>query len=430
MKSIMTLIAASSFLGALAIAQPPHYTVRDLGTLGGTSSEPFAIKNNGLITGTAALIDGTEHAVFWYEGLKGDFGPPAFGGPNSIAFGVNEGSQAVGEAETSTLDPNGEDFCGFKSLGLRSIGTTCLPFLWQNGVMIPLPTLGGNNGGANMINNRGEVAGFAENTTRDPACPAPQVLQFKPVVWVNGEVQELPAFPGDPDGVALAINESGQVAGASGGCTTFSQNTLTNLVPLHALLWQNGTVTDLGNLGGTGQGGGIMAFNLNNQGQVVGVSDLLGDTNFHAFLWTKEKGMQDLGTLPGDVASVALGINDSGEVVGVSLDVSFNLRAFVWQKGVMTDLITLIPADDSSLLPFLAESINARGQIVGQAFQKSTGDVHAFLATPINARFGRDSASPAARGVTSPMVLSEDARRLLQQRVRFGRFGTRPIGPR
>jgi probable HAF family extracellular repeat protein len=156
---------------------------------------------------------------------------------------------------------------------------------------------------------------------------------------------KLPTFRGDPDGVAFGINDNGDVVGASVDCATFSPDTLSNLQALHALLWQEGTVTDLGSLGGTGHGMGILACNLNDQDQVVGLSDLPGDTTFHAFLWTKQTGMQDLGTLPGDVTSAASGINERGQVVGLSLDASFNPTAFLRQNGVMTDLNTLIPAD-------------------------------------------------------------------------------------
>ena len=48
----------------------------------------------------------------------------------------------------------------------------------RTGEMVQLPTLGGNNGVAMAISSRGEVAGFAENSTPDPGCPAPQVLHF------------------------------------------------------------------------------------------------------------------------------------------------------------------------------------------------------------------------------------------------------------
>jgi uncharacterized membrane protein len=95
---------------------------------------------------------------------------------------------------------------------------------------------------------------------RDPACPSPQALQFKPVIWINNKIQELATVDGDPDGIAIAINDNGQVAGASGDCGTFSPQTLVNLQPLHALLWDKGTVADLGSLGGTGHGFGNIAF--------------------------------------------------------------------------------------------------------------------------------------------------------------------------
>jgi len=384
MKSIIaTSIAASSLLAGLAIAQPhaqpPRYTVTDLGFVG--IGQPYFITNNSIVSGGATAPDGTDHAVLWYKGRRIDIGTPGLGGLNSVAFGANERGQAVGEAETSTPDPNGEDFCGFHALGISPFHNTCPPFLWENGVMTPLPTLGGNNGVANQINNRGEAAGGAENTTRDPGCPAPYVFQVRPASWEKGKIQELPTVAGDLNGLALAISDNGQVVGASGDCGPFNEINFFNLLPRHALLWQKGVVTDLGNLGGTGHGNGNLALDVNNQGQVVGYSDLKGDTNFHAFLWTGETGMQDLGTLPGDVSSQAVSINDAGEVVGVSLDASFNPRAYLRWGGVMIDLNTLIPAD-SPLFLIVAPSINARGEIAGLAVEKSTGKAHAFLATP------------------------------------------------
>jgi len=425
MKTILTSIAASSLLAALALAQPPQYTVSDLGTLvGGTYSQPYFINSNGLASGTASLADGTMHAVLSQRVLMMDIGLSGLGGTNSVAFAVNGKGQTVGQAETPAADPNGEDFCGF--------GThlMCQPFLWQWGVMTPLPTLGGHNGVANQINSLGQVAGFAENATPDPSCPAPQLFHFEPVIWQNGKVQALPTVSGDPDGIASAVNDSGQVAGASGGCAAFNPDTLVPLAPRHALLWQNGAVTDLGNLGGTGQSGmGNLAFNLNNQGQVVGFSNLPGDATFHAFLWTQATGIEDLGTLPGDVASAAVGINDAGVVTGLSLDADFNPRAFLRQNGVMTDLNTLVRAD-SPLFLMQACSINSRGQIVGLAMRKSTGELHGFLATPTTGAAAGEDLSPAAQSANSPMVLPENVREQIRRRLPFGRFGGRLIGPR
>ena len=389
-----------------------QYTVTDLGTLsGGNFSQPFFITKNGHIAGSSNLADGSSHAVVWASEQMTDLG--ALGGSNSIAFGVNIYGRSVGEAETSASDSNGEDFCGFQT------HLTCLPFEAHNDVMNPLPTLGGNNGVATAISNRGEVSGYAETSIPDPSCPAPQVLHFKPVVWENGVIHELPTAGADADGVAFMINDYGQAVGASGDCATFNPINLYNLVPVHALLWEDGKAIDLGNLGGsTGQAGGNIAFDINNVGQVVGSSDLAGDTTFHAFLWTRKARIQDLGTLSGDIASLSISINDAGLVVGASVDASGNPRAFLWNSGVMTDLNTLV-AGNSSLYLMTGCSINDRGEITGLGLT-STGEVHTYLATPT-----QGVATSTSQGVISRRTLSGDARRLLQQQLRFTRFGAR-----
>jgi probable HAF family extracellular repeat protein len=389
MKStVMMSISITSLLATFAIpirvaAQEPtatqtpapiRYTVTDLGTLeGGVFSQPFYMSKNGVVSGSSALANNSQNAVLWYNHQIANLG--TLGGPNSIAFDARGRNHAIGEAETSTSDPNGEDFCGF---GTHLI---CSPFSWEHGVMTPLPTLGGNNGLANQINESGVVAGLAENTTSDPACPSPQVYQFKPVVWVKGEVKELPTIAGDPEGVAISTNDLGHVVGTSGTCATFNANTLFNLLPVHAILWRNGKAIDLGNLGGgSGTGGGNIAWGINTYGHVIGVSDLKHDKVFHAFLWTEERGMRDLGTLPGDKYSSASSINDEGEIVGVSLDKNFNARAFLRKNGVMTDLNTLVPPGSISLLTACA--INSRGEIAGLGMT-STGEFHAYMAKPV-----------------------------------------------
>ena len=250
-------------------------------------------------------------------------------------------------------------------------------------MLTALPTLGGNNGIPTEINNRGQVVGVAENTTPDATCVPPFFLQLGAVVWQNGHAQELPPFPGDPDAVALGINDKGQAVGWSGPCTGVFGNSF------HALLWENGTATDLGNLGGAT---GNSAVDINNQGQVVGLSDLPGDTTHHAFLWQNGV-MTDLGTLYGLPVSLASAINSQGQVVGFSQDLNGNNTvAFLWQNGVMTDLNTLIPAD-SPLFLIEALGINDRGQIAGYALVIATGEIHGFLVTPVP---GSESATPAA----------------------------------
>jgi probable HAF family extracellular repeat protein len=286
--------------------------------------------------------------------------------------------------------------------------------------MFPLPTLGGNNGEAGLINNRGEVAGNTENTIPDPTCPAggPQRLQEKPVIWRNGKVNELPTFPGDPDGWAFGINDTGQAVGASGICSPLNPETGVYILSRHALLWDEGKLTDLGNLGGTGAfGPGNIAGEINNQGEVTGTSDLAGDTTFHAFLWTRKAGIHDLGTLKGDFAGAGLGINDSGDVVGASFDANFNLRAFLWRKGVMTDLNTLVPANSAFVSLLFAHGINPRGEIAGFGLTNG-GQVHAFLAIPTDQHSDAESVGFETRGWTGAAAPSETARKLLFRLLR------------
>jgi probable HAF family extracellular repeat protein len=383
--SVFSLLALPAGLAAQEKSQP-RYRVIELGTLGGTYSQSFYVTNWGMVGGEASLANGNWHAILWQGPFKKDLG--TLGGLNSSVFGSpNAFGQVVGQAETSDSDPNGEDFCGFYGSGAPWSGTTCRGFLWQDGLMAPLPTLGGYNSAAFAINSRGLIAGNAETATTDSTCPPYnpamgqyQVLQDKPVVWTNGHIQELPTYGGDPDGYAIAINDHGQAAGGSGTCSTNDPVIGLYFSPVHALLWDHGKVTNLGSLGGAF---GNQAHGMNNRGQVVGASDLAGDSVFHGFVWSQSTGMQDIPPLSGDTYSVALGINDAGEVGGVSIDATFTiLRAFVVVDGVPTDLNTLI-SPDSPLQLQTACGINSRGEITGLAVEKSTGQYRGYLAIPV-----------------------------------------------
>ena len=152
------------------------------------------------------------------------------GGPNSESFAnLNDAIQVAGTAETSVTDPNNENFCSF--------GTSliCLGFVWQNGIMTPLSNLGGNNGQAAAINNRGQVAGYAETPTPDPNCPLPQVLQYRPTLWTAGHPKALPLYPGDTEGAAFWMNNSGIVVGATGVCAPYDPRYALPLQPRHAV---------------------------------------------------------------------------------------------------------------------------------------------------------------------------------------------------
>ena len=387
LTALAALVAVPIALAAQATTHhgQTHYRVISLGApLGGSFSGAAAINDLGFIAGDSNLTgDATEHAVLWVFGFPLDLG--TLGGPNSAVLwpGLNIFGQTVGISDTANTDPYGESWSCGAFLPASHQGHTCVGFLWQAGAMTPLPTLGGNNGFATSINNRGQAVGWAENTVHDSTCVAPQVLQFEAVIWgpSAGQIQQLAPFPGDLDCAATGINDHGQVVGISGIC----QNAVGDLSAKHALLWQNGTPIDLGNLGGVAW---HTPMALNNNGVIVGFSDLTGDDNgdnpnFHAFVWTQPGPMHDLGTLHGDAISEALGINAQNQIVGVSFAAGFsNPRAFIYQNGAMTDLNTLAPG--SPLFLQVAQEINDEGVIVGQGCAPSscaTSSV-AFVALP------------------------------------------------
>jgi probable HAF family extracellular repeat protein len=318
----------------------------------------------------------------------------------------NEFGELAGYSNTSQIDPLGEDFCQFGTPYL------CRGFVWRDGRMTSLPTLGGNSSYSTGMNNRGEAIGMAETTVQDPNCVAPQFFDFEAVIWGPrpNEIRALPPFPGDSISAATAVNDVGQVAGGSGNCGPIVFQT-----SAHAVLWQNRSVIYLGSLGGAFNN---LSTDMNELGEVVGISDLPGDTTTHGFLW-KHGQMIDLGTLPGDNLSYAFGINNRGQVVGQSCDPSGNCRAVLWQNGVMTDLNALI-SPSSSLYLIIAISINDRGEIVGQAFDSNTGNLPAYLATPTHGN-GPDN-------VSQKLVLPPQVREMLrQERVRGFRVG--PVMP-
>jgi probable HAF family extracellular repeat protein len=329
------------------------------------------------------------------------------GGENSwMNWGeINDRAQIVGYSETAVLDPNGEDVCTF--------GThlTCRPFLWQDFHMSALPTLGGNNGQASAINNRGEIVGFAEDGTVDSSCPANKTNNRTqlPVSWENGKAKAKALPTGnDPGGNALWINDEGQIVGFTGACGATS----------HAVVWDHDNVRTLSD-----SETGAEAFGNNNRGQIVGFVGAPGSGIPNAALWQNDT-LTNLGILPGDLGGIASGINDKGQVVGSNFDSQGNwLHAFIWQNNVMTDLNTLFP-DSSNLRAVMANKINERGQISGMAIVQSgpdMGNIHAFIATPSNESIGRSVADVEPTRPKSNLPANVGTQ--LLPRFVLGRFG-------
>jgi probable HAF family extracellular repeat protein len=185
-----------------------------------------------------------------------------------------------------------------------------------------------------------------------------------------------------------------------------------SLAPAHASAY---TAVDLGTLSG---GTRTYATAINAAGQVVGGSTLPnGDT--HAFLWRKGI-MTDLGTLGGHY-SEGFGINNAGQVVGASETADGKVHAFVWDNGIMTDLGTVGNRRSAAL------DINARSRIVGGADGTAIlwkRSVIVPLLLPPGGTYCLAVAINAAGRIVGQCTVRNNSRAVLWERGRVSDLGT------
>jgi probable HAF family extracellular repeat protein len=191
--------------------------------------------------------------------------------------------------------------------------------------------------GLSDINNRGQAVGSAALGSGD---------NQRAILWQDGTLIDLGALPDYPLSSAAAINERGQIVG-----------TATDGFRSRAILWDGGAITDLTPPGWAW----CVASDINNRGDIVGVCARPASDNL-AVLW-RDGVLTELGVLPGSNESAAAGINDAGVVIG-SLRTTSEDRstAFRWVDGAMTALP--VPPGTTSTQAF---EINAAGTIVGMA---------------------------------------------------------------
>ena len=367
-----------------------QYQVSNLPSLGGTSSGGNSINDQSLVAGYSRLPDRNRHATLWQSSLLTDLG--TLGGPNSsVTWNVkNTAGIIVGISQTADPEPLGEAWssAAFYSTP-NNVGYINLGFVSENNQMRGLPNFpGGNNGFATGANNFGQVVGWAENDVHDPTCVSPQVLQFLPAMWTLGPpdvIQDLPLISGDTSGAATAINDNGQMVGISGIC----DQAIGRHTAKHAVLWENGTVTDIYPDAPAPWWNTPTAINQN--GDVVGFA---GDPAFvegevlHAFMWTNDDGIKVLrplrGRVPEHVDSEAYGINEARQVVGVSCDAEqVDCRAVIWNQGVYPTDLNDLKGSYSAILAS-AKDINNKGEITGRAIDPITGVLTAYSAVPVS----------------------------------------------
>lgn len=370
--AVITFVSLLGIPTRVAGQQHHHYKLIDLGTLGGpTNSLGFEgerdLNNRGLVVSLAdtPLADPyapscfldcfLAHAVEWRDGALSDLGAlPAVN--NSGPLWVSDTGLVAGISQNGAIDP----LTG--SPEFRAV-------LWENGKIIDLGTLGGNESAAGGVNSHGLAAGCATNATPDPfnlGCfNTPQ--QSRAFLWRNGVIQDLGTL-GGPDSAAGLVNERGQVAGWA--LLDSTPNPTTGIPTQHPFLWENGTMKDLGTIGGTA----VFEINdLSNNGQLVGGMNVAGDQSYHPFLWDGQA-LRDLGTLGGTFGN-ANWLNEAGDVTGwATLENDQIAHAFLWQRGAMTDL-GVVPGDQCSI----AYNISSRDQVVGGSDNCLGNNQHAFV---------------------------------------------------
>jgi probable HAF family extracellular repeat protein len=383
MATIIFVTVSAIELTAAQVIRDAHkrqarYKMIDLGTFGGPMSADFAaplINNHGVVTGAADTAEAdpnapncydpdcfVTHAYKWHSGVLLDLGtlPSGFGSEGNW---INDHGQIAGQSLNGQIDP--------------LVGTPAgIAVFWKkNGQIVDLGTLGGNESLSAAINNRGQIVGAATNSIPDPF-PGPLGFwgtQTRAFLWERGFMRDLGDL-GGPDSFAIFVNERSQIAGVSYTSSTPSPAQTQcgqDIPPQHPFLWENGEIRDLGTLGGIC----ALVFGLNNTGEVIGQSDLAGDSTAHPFLWKPERRphLRDLGTLGGSFGA-ATWLNDARQIVGVAAtphDEAFH--AFFWRNGVMKDLGT-VKGDGCSV----AYHINAKGQVVGTSGD-GCNEVHGFL---------------------------------------------------
>lgn len=358
--------------------------IQDLGTLPGpNSSSPFVISPSGLITGfaTNGLIDPLTgvpqiRAVLWNHDHKiidlGTLG----GYASSVGF-VNDSGEVVGSALNSVAeDPAVASFF----LGDWDAAQQSRAFLWRHGTMLDLGTLGGNDAAATFITEDGMVIGYS--STGNKINDATGLPTTHPFIWRNGYMQDLGSLggsfsiPGTPTfgPWGRIANQHGQVVGTS---------YLAGDAAWHAFLWSKGHMIDLGTLGGATS----EAVSINELGQVVGRARVTDSPVVrHPVLW--EKGhIVDLGTQAPCTSGSAKGINTHGQIVG-SLTVCgagrMYAHGFYVEKGKpLVNINTLIVGRRHGVYVDDAEFINDRGEIYGEGITRDN-KIRAVLLVPMS----------------------------------------------
>jgi probable HAF family extracellular repeat protein len=270
----------------------------DLGALAGGESEAVAINDNGVIVGWSTNAAGNMRAVRWKDGVKKNLG--TLGGRNSQARGINVFGHIVGWSETAS--------------GVRHA------FLWKEGVMTDIGTLGGPSSQANGINRAGVIVGQSTNASGEAHA-------FR---WKAGAFKDLGAL-NRQFSYAVAVNTKGQIAGNLGPDDDSAGEELEWITPF--LYGQ-----EVMRIIGVGAGRvSVVARAISPEGMIVGQGFDTGDDPQEETAWWWESGASGRlpvldPTIPLDNHAGALGVSRAGTVVGFSKAANGRLHAVLWRR--------------------------------------------------------------------------------------------------
>ena len=347
--AVLTLFTVA--LPVQLAAQHARYKLIDIPTLGGPAAAGNVdcnecaqfINNPGVVVGgsDSSIHDPNApncgnldcfltHAFRWQDGILTDLG--TLPGVNfSHATSINARGWATGGSGTAEIDPqtgNPQEHA----------------VVWKGTEIVDLGTLRAGLDSAGLtINNAGEVVGMATvDTTIDSFPLGPWRSPTHAFIWRNGVMQDLGTLGGADSFPTGGCNNERSDLVVGWSFTNSTANSSTGLPTQHAFFWDHGTMTNIPTLGGTS----AYAQCANNRGQVIGFSNLTGDVGcngsldscaVHTFLWDHET-LQDLGTL-GGTSSVPLWLNNNGEAVGGALTADDKeFHATLWKNGRITDL--------------------------------------------------------------------------------------------
>ena len=289
-----------------------------------------------------------------------DLGLPYY----SMTTGINNKGQIVGSNQATPNDPQ-------------------YAFLWKDGHVQYIGAVGGTSSQGVAVNRAGEVVGSAQNAQQT----------WVGMVYSGGQSEALPID------IGYGLNNLGQIVGSS-NVPPPAPHVMESTA---AQLYQNGTVTNLGSLGGYISA----AFAINDRGEIVGYSDTGPDTTspLHAFLYRDGK-MVDLGTFGGQ-NSAATAINSHGAITGAAdlppTSTTTPEHAFIYRSGRMIDL-GVVGSDISSS----AWAINNHDEVVGftsTATNTTSGTMFAMVYTHGRMYHLQDLVDPSSSALASHVNL-------------------------